>query len=287
MINPLIVKAIKKADQIRVKLGLDMFDPINIFDSCSVLGITVRFVDINMEGMYISHEDHSKSNILLSNQRPLPRRTFTCAHELGHHIFEHGSKIDTLTDETANSSSYDDDELLVDVFAGALLMPIAGVQLEFLKRGWAPENSNPIQFYTISSVFGTGYKTLVTHCKVNRLISDATAHTLLKHTPAKILESIIGPVDVKAHFKIIDTYLSLSVIDLEVSNYIILPQNICVEGTHLEKFSDIISGIVYVAKYPGIVRVVAFDESVSYFIRIQNAGYIGLAENRHLENKTD
>lgn len=284
MTNPLLIKAIKKADHIRSEVGLNMSEPLNIFDCCVKLGITVRFVDINMEGMYISHEDSSKSNILVSAQRPLPRRIYTCAHELGHHVFSHGTKIDALTDESSEVRKYDADEFLVDVFAGVLLMPVLGVQAEFIKRGWLLEDASPLQFYTISSVFGVGYQTLITHCKMNRLLSDSKVVSLLKLTPGKILESIVGASVGKSHFKIIDKYVLSSVIDLEVSNLIMLPLDIKVEGTHLEKVLTTTEGNTFVAKYSGITRAFSEDFSKSYFIRIQKIKYVGLVENRHLDN---
>ncbi len=49
-------KAIMMADDIRAELGLNMFQPVNIFDACIRLGVSVRFVDINMEGVYIEQE---------------------------------------------------------------------------------------------------------------------------------------------------------------------------------------------------------------------------------------
>src|ERR1700740_3255389 len=119
--NNLFMQATLKADEVRQHFDLDMFQPINVFDVCTELGLAVTFVDINMEGMYIK-KNGRRPTILLSNQRPLPRRVYTCAHELGHHVFNHGSKIDGLKEQTSGSSHYDNDELLVDTFAGALLM---------------------------------------------------------------------------------------------------------------------------------------------------------------------
>lgn len=283
--NPLYRKAILKADEVRMELGLDMFQPVSIFDSCINLGLSVRFVDINMEGLYIKQKDGTNPTILLSNQRPLPRRCFTCAHELGHHIFNHGFKLDVLTDQLTDSSSNNRDELLVDSFAGALLMPVAGILAEFTKRNWIAQKASPIEFYTICSVFGIGYQTLVVHCRVNGIINESKANSLLKFSPAKILESLFGSLKSKSYFKIIDSFSQLPVIDMEVSNYIILPPAIQIEGDHLQKYKESKVGSGYMAIKPGIVRAATTDDSVSYFIRIQNAAYIGLAENRHLENE--
>lgn len=286
--NPLYKKALLKADEVRMQLGLNMFQPINIFDSCIHLGLSVRFVNVNMEGMYIKHEDESQPTILLSNQRPLPRRIYTCGHELGHHVFGHGSKLDALSDVSDYSTSQNDnDEFLVDSFAGALLMPIAGVKSEFAKRNWSLNSASAIQFYTVSSVFGTGYQTLITHCKTNSMIYKNQADALIKFTPAKIFKSLTGTETDKSFFKIIDDKSNLSVIDLEVFNYIILPKETKIEGDHLKKYKDTAFGIMYVATKPGILRAVCSYNGLNYFIRIQNSGYIGLAEYRHLENESD
>jgi len=41
-----------------------------------------------MEGMYYRGDP---ARIVIGARRPLSRRNFTCGHELGHHIFGHGS----------------------------------------------------------------------------------------------------------------------------------------------------------------------------------------------------
>ena len=69
-----------------------------------MLGIVVRFNNINMEGMY---QRGLPPRIHLSARRPLPRRAYNCAHELGHHVFAHGSSIDELR-EDAKAQSWED-----------------------------------------------------------------------------------------------------------------------------------------------------------------------------------
>ena len=276
------MQAIKKAGQIRSKLKLNMFEPINIFDACDTLGVTVRFVPVSMEGMYVVGEGATNPNILLSSLRPFGRRVYTCGHELGHHVFGHGTKIDSLIEEGKPKPAYDNDEYLVDTFAGALLMPVAGIEAAFEKRKWNLRDASPIQYFTISSIFGTGYTTLVTHCRVNGLINELKSAALLKHSPAKILQHLIGPTDDKPYFKIIDENAEVSVVDIETGSYIFLPEHTMIEGDHLHKLKKVEVGETFVAEKPGIIRAVA--GSKGYFIRIQNAGYNGLAEYRHLED---
>ena len=285
--TPLFRKALLMADEVRIELGLDMFEPINIYDACIDLQITVRFVDISMEGMYVINNNGTNPTIILSNKRPMPRRVYTCAHELGHHRFKHGNRIDHLKDPSANHVLNDPDEFLVDVFAGALLMPVAGVQAEFAKRGWAISKATPIQFYTISSVFGTGFRTLIVHSRANGLINSSKAEELLKTAPAKLLTSLSLQLTDNSYFKIIDQYSKLPVIDLEVGNYILLPNDIIVHGGHLVKLKVTSTATGYKATKPGIIRVCSPNGTIASFIRIQNEGYVGLAEYRHLECITD
>jgi Zn-dependent peptidase ImmA (M78 family) len=281
--SPLYRKALLGADKVRRLLDKNMFEPLNIIDCCLNLGLTVRFVDINMEGMYVINEDHTNPTIIISVLRPFARRCFTCAHELGHHVFNHGSKIDGLSDSD-ESSSDDVEELLVDTFAGALLMPVAGILAEFAKRNWVPQNATPQNYYTISSLFGTGYQTLVSHCKINKIISESKAFSLLKVKPSDILKDLFSSGTDNSYFKIFDGLTIVPIIDLEVKNYIVLPHNAVVEGSQLHKVSNTTNGYGYMATKPGIMRV-AFNESEIYsFIRIQNFKYVGLAQNRHLEN---
>lgn len=283
MDRQLFTSAVREADKVRMELGLSMFEPINIFDICTEMNLTVRFVDINMEGMYVGQEADNHPTIIISNQRPYPRRCFTCAHEFGHHRFGHGTRLDALSEQNHLSSDRRD-ELLVDSFAGALLMPVAGIQAEFAKRDLEPNQASPLQFYVISSIFGTGYQTLILHCRVNGLISSAKEKSLLKYSPSQILATITGSNIPKTHFKVLDDHTTLPVLDLEVSNYVLLPSKFTIEGDHLDKLKETKTGNVYTASKPGIVRAFASNSAQSFFIRIQKSGYVGLAENRHLEN---
>lgn len=272
--------AILEADKVRIQRGYTMFQPVNVFDICMAMEVCVRFVDVNMEGMYTIREDGAHPTIILSNQRPLPRRSFTCAHELGHHVFKHGNRIDELSDNEFSSDR--EEETLVDTFAAALLMPNVSIQAEFVKRKLKMVEANSVHFFSVASALGVGYSTLVTNCRINKLIGSTKEKELLKQTPAKLFKAITGLHDKPSHFKIIDGHSQLPVIDLEVSNYVILPVSAIIEGNHLQECGRNTTEAVFLAKRAGIVRAVYGGNSS--FIRIQNMQYVGLVENRHLEN---
>lgn len=282
MMNNLYIQGIKKASEIRLKLGYDLYQPLNIYDVCEKLGVDVQFVDVNMEGFYISKLDFNR--ILISNKRPFARRVFTCGHELGHHVFNHGLKLDILNDDTSSNQYKDDDEKLVDTFSANLLMPIAGVESEFLKRNINPSTASPLDFYIISSVFGVGYQSLVTHCKINRLINEFKSMELSKLTPSKIFENEFGNVGEKSHFKIIDGLSDPMPVDLEISNYLILPEGFIIDDDFLEKKINTKTVSIFSAKKTGITSISSASGDISYFVRIQPKDYVGFATYRHLEN---
>jgi Zn-dependent peptidase ImmA (M78 family) len=280
--NTIYTSAIRRASEIRLQLGLSLFQPINIYDVCEKLEVDVKFVDVDMEGLYVSLR--SAPTILLSRLRPFPRRVFTCGHELGHHVFNHGFKVDILSDDSADPVDKSNDEKLVDAFAAALLMPIAGIQAEFKKRKLDFASATTVDFFTISSLFGVGYETLIRHCKMNNLITTAKAEGSLKLSPAKIFKQEFGDVEDKSFFKIIDGKSTGMSIDLEVSNYIVLPDDFLVDNEFLEEIKDSRLGMLYKAKKSGISNVYSFTTESAYFVRIQPKNYIGLAAYRHFED---
>src|SRR5258707_15068801 len=95
----LTYEAAQEAADARDAAGVQQDVPICAYDLAHVLNASVRFVDVNMEGIY---ERGPPARILLSPYRPLVRRTFNCAHELGHHRFGHGSTIDELKASSPN-----------------------------------------------------------------------------------------------------------------------------------------------------------------------------------------
>lgn len=280
--NQLYTSAIRKASELRLQLGYNLYEPINIYDICSQLGVDVQFVGINMEGLYVNNKN--KPKILISCLRPFPRRIFTCGHEIGHHVFGHGLRVDILSDEVESSGIKNNDEILVDAFSAHLLMPIMAIKMEFKKRKIDFHTAKPIDYYIVSSALGVGYSTLVVHCNVNRLISTDKAVELSKFTPGRIFKSLVGTEVDKSYFKIVDIKNDGKPIDLEVSNYIILPQNYEVDVDFLEKKQVTKKGNLFQTLKSGISTIHSNSTDQNFNIRIQPQNYIGFADYRHLEN---
>ncbi|MBL4821524.1 MAG: ImmA/IrrE family metallo-endopeptidase, partial [Gammaproteobacteria bacterium] len=96
---------------VRLDLGVGLTEPISIYSICEKLGVIVRIVDVNMDGIYLRG---SPPRILISSLRPLSRRVFSCAHELGHHIFGHGSTLEECKEDAELPQGTNPKEFLAD-----------------------------------------------------------------------------------------------------------------------------------------------------------------------------
>jgi len=286
--RPLATQAMQAATATRAKAKLDQGSPICIYGLCETLGITVRFNNINMEGMY---QRGVPPRIHLSARRPLPRRTFNCAHELGHHVFGHGSSIDELREDAKAQPWEDPKEFLADTFAGFILMPIIGLRRAFSVRGWNPETATPEQMFIAACEFGVGYTTLLTHLWAGvNMLSRGRATALQRMTPKALRASILGALTPDP-LVVVDRHRTVPFLDAEVQTLLLLPAGTDVAGGGLIFEQDLEAGRLFRAVKPGIFQAAAGDWAV--FVRIapiqknEPYGYIGLAQYRHLEEDTD
>jgi len=277
-------QAMQAAITTRAKAKVDQHSPICIYGLCETLGVAVRFNNINMEGMY---QRGAPPRIHLSARRPLPRRAYNCAHELGHHVFGHGSSIDELREDAKKHPWEDPKEFLADTFAGFMLMPIMGLRRAFAVRGWSPENATALQMFTIACDFGVGYATLLTHLSFGvNMISRARAEALQRVTPRALRTQILGALTTEPLI-VADNHRAGPTLDAEVKMLLLLPLGTETTGDRLAHDRDLIIGSLFRAVRPGIVQARAADGAWASFVRIAPEAYVGLAQYRHLEDDPD
>ena len=277
-------RAMRAAATVRMRTGNSQASPICIYGVCKSLGIIVRFCDVDMEGMY---QSGPQPRIHLSAFRPLPRRTYNCAHELGHHYFGHSTTLDELNAEMPNALSERPEEFLADVFAGFVLMPPMGLRHSFSSRGWVAKTATAEQCYTVASDFGVGYSTLITHMSLNTtLLSTSQARVLSGTTPKQISSRILGAT-ATARLVVADQWSTSPVIDVEVDTLLLLPLGAKATSSRLISVRTMGQGELFRAVFAGIVRVSADQCGWAAFVRISRSQYVGLAEYRHLEDDFD
>ena len=277
------MQAFAKALRMRRSADYGLDSAVCVYDLAQRLGIEVRFLDIpSMEGMYYKAP---KPHIILSSQRPPGRRAFTCAHELGHHSYGDGTRIDELVKESAHPQ-FDPNEFAADCFAGALLMPKMAVERAFALRKWTISECTPDQVYVISNYFGVGYTTLIHHLRnALLLLPGPRAEQLLKVPPRRAQALSLG-WETSDTVWIVDEYWTGRPIDTEVGDLIFVLGQPRLEGRCVEHVADRDGGRLIRARQPGISRL-EDSSDWSAFIRVSRREFIGRSLFRHHEEVDD
>lgn len=280
----LVMQGMQASITARVKAGLDLKGPACVYSMCELHNVAVRFNDINMEGMY---DRTPKPRIHVSALRPLARRTFTCAHELGHHVFGHGSTIDELREDQANNLDRPPNEILADAFASFVLMPTLGLREAFVKRSLDPNHATALDMYAIACNFGVGQSTLVNHLAYGiKMIRQTQRDRLGRITPKMIRTELLGEV-VSTPLTIADQYWTSPTLDMEQDALLLLPPGVVVDASMLLPERELAAGRLFRAAKCGITRVVIPGTQWATYVRVARRQYVGMARFRHLEETAD
>ena len=279
----LVMEGMQASISARIDAGIDLKNPLCIYSLCDTFNVTVRFNDINMEGMY---DRGPKPRIHVSALRPLARRNFTCAHELGHHIFGHGSTIDELQDDQVKNSSRPPNEVLADAFAAFVLMPTLGLREAFSKRNLNPNTASAADMYSIACNFGVGQATLVTHLHSIGMINFDKRAALGRITPKTIRTQLLGEV-VSEPLTVADQHWNSPTLDTEEGALLLLPAGVVVDASILMPERELAAGKLFRTVKTGITRVVIPGTLWATYVRVAPQKYVGLARYRHLEGTID
>ncbi len=241
----------------------------------------VRFMALpSLEGVY---SPHPSPVIILGSQRPAGRRAFTCVHELGHHEFNHGARIDEFCQGNSQKGK-DPDEFLADMFAAFLLMSQGSIRKALNTRRITPQKIEPIQIFRLASFFGVGYSTLIDHMVWTlRLISREHRKSLLRIQP-KELKSQFGGTP-QSEVVTVDEFWRDRAVDLEIGDIIVFNPNVIVEdGPRLIPKGTIYGLQTFKAVSKGYSR--AFHKNMDWAVNIRVASkhYEGLARYRFLDD---
>ncbi len=277
----LAMDAMSEAIQLRQSQKLGIWSPICPYDLVEKIGVKVWFEEYrSMEGMYCKKPGPL---IVISSLRPSGRQAYTCTHELGHHTFKHGTHIDELIISQPAQGYFNQEEFLVDCFAGFLLMPKSAVDRAFAIRGWNPRTCTAQQVYTIAGLFGVGYRTLIQHLNQTlRLMPSSLADNLSKISPKQIRSKYLGK-DIREDLLIVDTYWAGRPIDIQVGDYIQLPVNTFSEGDCIRLLEKSEDKVLFCGETAGLGRFEHPDTGWSAFVRVSRRGFVGRNIYRHLE----
>lgn len=285
-------EALAAARRVRIRAGASAEVPICIFDLVEEHyrdEIELRFKAApSLEGLYVrgEHSAGTTSIIIVSALRPAGRQRNTCAHELGHHVFGHGSSIDEVV-EDGTSRHFEPNEHVANAFAAFLTMPKLGILKAFTDRDTRPEQASPTTVYAVASQFGVGFTTLVNHLWLTLgALSADRATRLLKVTPKRMREELLGAA-VPGELVLFDQHWRGRAIDLGLGDHVIVPPGATVEADTLKLVGKRSGGDAHVAVRVGRGRVVDGDSGNAAYVRVSRAQYEGRALFRHLEESDD
>lgn len=265
--------------QLRRNLAIPREVAINAFDVAQMSGLDVRFLDVpSLEGMFV--RDPGLRVLLPSlKHRPRSRVLFSCAHEVGHHEFGHGTKADEYLAE-GQSPAFSGDEFLANAFAAHLLMPRAAVLDSFQRRHWDAQKPTPTQTYVVSGEMGVGYETLLNHMAFSlELISRADRDHLAKTTPKTLRAELTGDPSVR-RLAVIDLSWKHVPIDAECGEVLLLPAGIGADCSLLKLIAHRDDTSLYVASRPGQEFISLRGGATA--LRVARQFYVGPYSNRYL-----
>lgn len=276
-------RAVAKAARVRLRARLSAYEAICVYDLVQSMEIDLWFQAVpTLEGMYSPGDPPI---IVVSALRPAGRQRLNCGHELGHHVFGHGTRLDQLVEHTERSG-FDPDEFLVNCFAEYLLMPKVAVLAALNERQIDLSTAAPTDVFRLASYFGVGYRTIIHHLHSNlRELPSGRATTLRKVTPKAIREGVVG-TDFQGELILADEAWRGRPIDLHVGDALLMPTGACHEGDRLTELRDGPFGRVYVAERPGLGRVAssAWASYVRVARRVPGGGFVGRSLYRHEED---
>lgn len=276
MKRSLLLAAARKAHRARTTLQIHPTSALSAVDAAVGLGIEVRFVSISsMEAMYVRGPPPV---ILVSILRPAGRRNMSCAHEVGHHVFRHGTRIGKYLESNAYPQS--DEETIANAFASFFLMPRGAVAQGFIQRGFEPKDPTALQVYIVAGWLGVGYQALLMQMAYRLKLLPSRRLMALPSNPQVAREQLVRDVGVTQDVTdiiVVDDHWCRP-IDAQVGDAIVLPKGAIVDGA-----CAVQEGAIAYPVRPGIDRIATTD-GWSCFLRVSRKEYVGLATYRHLED---
>jgi len=269
--------ALRASFEARRKNAALFEDPICIYDFVEKLGLEVWFVGgASFGGMYAKEMER----LFVPAERPAGRKAFTCAHELAHWWFGHGTRIDDLDFDRPDHEI--PEECLANLFGGYLLMPRHAVVDAFQRRQLEPQNCAPFEIYSVACQLGVGYETLLKHLRWSLSLIDHSRMTDFRAiTPKEIRKTVIGSASL-GHLVLTDEHWRKVAIDLEVGDFAVVPRNVQLHGESVKTVGDCPQGQIIQGICPGLTQVI--KKSWAAMARVSRKQFIGRGAYRHLED---
>ena len=153
-------------------------------------------------GIYLGPE-HSGPGVLLNTRFDETAVRHTAAHELGHHVFEHGTQTDDHIEslEELGRRSWPMHEMVAEAFAAWFLMHPDCVATAMAGLGITKVTS-PEQVYQLSLWLGTSFRGTVRHLANLRRLSQRQAQAWIAASPAGLRRALDADSPSSRHWQL-------------------------------------------------------------------------------------
>ncbi|SNY57245.1 ImmA/IrrE family metallo-endopeptidase [Paractinoplanes atraurantiacus] len=179
--------AMLRAPQVHRDLGIDRSGYVDVFAALRAAGIECMAQNLSkLFGFYVGPDDDGPAVLLNASLDEVNLR-HTAAHELGHHVFGHGSRADTELDIAGlqPQRQWTAVEKQAESFAAWFLMPLPAVDAA-LQRIGTDQVRQPEQAYELARWLGTSYAGTVRHLRRLKKISARVATSWPQVAPQRL-----------------------------------------------------------------------------------------------------
>jgi len=175
------------AAQAHGDFGIDTsMPPVDVYKAIGDAGAVLMWRPMPRQfGAYVA-EPGSRPGILINNGLPPAAQRQTAGHELGHHRFRHGTRIDAnLEAPLAQRTVWTAEEKEAEAFAAWFLMPRKAVRTALARLG-LERPQEPEEVYQLSLMLGTPYLSTARHLPSLRLASPQMVNRWAATSPSVI-----------------------------------------------------------------------------------------------------
>jgi Zn-dependent peptidase ImmA (M78 family) len=218
--------AMMRAPQVHRDLGIDRNGYIDVFAALRAAGVECNAQRLpRLFGFYFAPQDAGPA-VLLNSSLDEAGLRHTAAHELGHHVFEHGSQADTDLDiaGTQPHRAWTAVEKQAESFAAWFLMPPPAVDTAMRCVG-ADRVDEPEQAYEIARWLGTSYAGTVRHLRRLKKINPKAAAAWPRVPPQRLRARLHRPSRTRptSHLFVVRPSADNGVLHVAIGDLLVLP----------------------------------------------------------------
>lgn len=177
------------SQRVLTRFDVDLTRPIDLLDLARQLGVLVQYGPLpRLAGAYVV-TDAGPPGIVVNTRLPLAKQRYTLAHEIGHHVLEHGATYDADT-ERLGFALIDDNERAAEAFAAWLMMPRALVQ-HVISPLTPLQLTDAASIYQISLQLRASYAATVRHLVSNQVLTYGQSVRLGRIRPKEIKAQLL------------------------------------------------------------------------------------------------